>query len=58
MPLLFKQWGSHIEVPAIQKKGDFAFPDPERKFRPCFMRRVHKKIAGRIIDGRTWDEFP
>ena len=24
----------------------------------ALMRRVGKKSAGRLLDGRTWDEFP
>jgi len=58
VPFMFKQWGSHIEVPAIQKKGDFGFSCTEGTFRTCVFRKINKKVAGRVLDGRTWDEFP
>jgi protein gp37 len=28
------------------------------KFNPVLMSRVGKKAAGRLLDGRTWDEMP
>jgi len=58
VPFLFKQWGSHMEVPAIQQQGDFELADPGNRFRTCYMRRINKKTAGRVLDGRTWDDFP
>ena len=58
IPFMFKQWGSHIEVPAIQKEGDFGFSCTEGTFRTCVFRKINKKVAGRVLDGRTWDEFP
>lgn len=31
-------------------------PDPAQN--PWFMERIGKKAAGRLLDGRTWDEYP
>jgi protein gp37 len=48
--------------------GDLAYPNGARygealraghdRARLTVMRRVGKKSAGRLLDGRTWDEFP
>jgi protein gp37 len=46
VPFFFKQWGAW--APA---DDDAAGADPP-------MRRVGKKRAGRLLDGRTWDEMP
>jgi protein gp37 len=51
---LFKQWGSHRWVAG--NRWDEATQ--------CWVdhgivpQRVSKKLAGRVLDGRTWDEFP
>lgn len=64
VPFLFKQWG------AYQPTGDMAIGDPIDKRNVLVgdpvddlghrweMRRVGKKAAGRMLDGRTWDQFP
>lgn len=44
VPFLFKQWGAY--GPANSSDG----PD-------CVIR-LGKRKAGRVLDGRTWDEFP
>lgn len=49
VPFFFKQWGEWLpetEPPAFAGL-------PENRF-----TRVGKKKAGRLLDGRTWDEFP
>lgn len=48
----FKQWGEwiHDERPVPSKKT--------RDLQGFQMYRVGKKVAGRELDGRTWDEFP
>jgi protein gp37 len=44
VPFFFKQWGEHQpDDPAAERTS---------------MVRVGKKVAGRLLDGRTWDEFP
>lgn len=51
----FKQWGNWVPIePGVAKLGNcmHTFPDGE------VMVRRHKKIAGRHLDNRTWDEFP
>lgn len=54
VPYLFKQWGSHRWV------GHSAYDEATQ----CWVdngiepQRVSKKLAGRELDGRTWDEFP
>lgn len=54
----FKQWGEWVP-----RRG-FACPDDLPRdgwhhFDPeCSMRRVGKKAAGRVLDGRTWDQMP
>lgn len=58
VPYHFKQWGEWTEElftdehAAIPDKRAFAFDESG------LMVRVGKKAAGRILDGRTWDEFP
>jgi protein gp37 len=59
VPFFFKQFGEWAPVhelrcnePGIKGKTWFNF-DPDTSV--C---RVGKKKAGRLLDGRTWDEFP
>ena len=49
VPFLFKQWGSHrpSAVGSIVR-GGVRFP----------MVPASKRAAGRVLDGRTWDEYP
>ncbi len=51
VPFFFKQWGDYgpMEVPMPE---DWEFSDGVR------MNRFGKKAAGRLLDGRTWDEMP
>ena len=54
VPFFFKQWGSYRWVTG--SRWDEATQ--------CWVdhgiepQRVSKKLAGRVLDGRTWDEFP
>lgn len=49
----FKQWGEHAPGPV--PSGSM----PARIFSDdVAVYRVGKKAAGRLLDGRTWDEFP
>ena len=43
VPYFFKQWGAWITE---------EYEDGPQ------MRKVGKKAAGRLLDGRTWDEYP
>jgi len=52
VPFFFKQWGEH--APVLKKDGQYIIGgrgDP-------ITIRVGKKRAGRLLDGRTWVEFP
>lgn len=58
MPFLFKQWGEWAPNETHPAAGGGSGPR-----RHCFpdgtvMHRVGKHHAGRVLDGRTWDEFP
>lgn len=59
VPFLFKQWGEWKEVRTVDQetvarysKDMIAYPNGDLFF------RVGKKAAGRVLDGRTWHEFP
>jgi protein gp37 len=58
VPFFFKQWGEW------EPRRGFACPDDLPRdgwhhFDPeCSMRRVGKKNAGRLLDGREWNEVP
>lgn len=55
----FKQWGEWI--PAIARFFATNGPGQPPTFEDVelgIMRKVGKKQAGRLLDGRTWDEYP
>ncbi len=54
VPFLFKQWGEY----SPEKPNERAFPDHSFGGRGRSMYRIGKKRAGRLLDGRTWDEMP
>lgn len=72
IPFFFKQWGEWFprdqweDNPRLVLPDDCdAFIDGERTRvlfddlrRPCPMHRVGKKAAGRLLDGREYNEFP
>jgi protein gp37 len=53
----FKQWGEWIAAGQVVE-----YPTPDRKLYRwpdgAYSSRIGKKAAGRLLDGRTWDEFP
>jgi len=55
VPFLFKQWGEYAPVPSYVPRPSLAW---QRDFEKWSMSRVGKHRAGRILDGRTWDEYP
>ncbi len=61
VPFLFKQWGEWAPIidPRMLdvRRGDIVFDDDGKEW-TASMRRVGKKAAGRVLDGRTWDEMP
>lgn len=50
VPFFFKQWGEWAPSPEIGLP--YHFEDGDHAF------RIGKKTAGRLIDGRTWEEQP
>lgn len=55
VPFFFKQWGAWIRAGAM---GEHCF-NPGAPVRELVtMNKVGKKAAGRVLDGRTWDEMP
>lgn len=54
VPFFFKQWGSHRWVThSVYDNATQCWV--ERGIEP---QRVSKKLAGRLLDGREWNEFP
>jgi protein gp37 len=69
VPHLFKQWGEWSPVRALGQQGRARFigPSGERfnerhpqDMDPTWatVYRVGKKLAGRELDGRSWDQYP
>jgi len=60
VPFLFKQWGEWAKPPSSSKQeGDVMLMNGDGFVRTgSWMRRVGKKAAGRLLDGRTYDGFP
>lgn len=62
VPFLFKQWGEWTpdEHPGSPHTYVTAGPDPGLPFplMSAMMWRTGKKAAGRVLDGRTWDQYP
>lgn len=53
VPFFFKQWGEWVSVSEVEGSGrHHYFADG------ATVRRVGKKQAGRLLDGREWNEFP
>ena len=49
----FKQWGEFVSVSEVEGPGEHhVFPDGAR------VRRTGKKLAGRMIDGHSYNQFP
>jgi protein gp37 len=66
VPFFFKQWGEWIESVAAEGEPQkyptteqWVGKDSQSGVTPgVWMRRIGKRAAGRMLDGRTWDEFP
>lgn len=72
VPFFFKQWGEfapedQVAVPEKTPAGYFGYSGewsgPRARIwgtanPPVIMAKVGKHAAGRVIDGRTWDEYP
>jgi protein gp37 len=62
IPFLYKQWGEWTPtgergIGRIDGREFLAGEPDDRGFREV-IRRVGKKAAGRVLDGRTWTEYP
>lgn len=57
VPFLFKQWGNFSPVSDGKTRYE-SVQSGVTMDEPFPMYRVGKKAAGRLLDGRTWDEFP
>jgi protein gp37 len=73
VPYLFKQWGEWVPHHAVAGgdeggdlkrghvrylQGDGREPDGHFRKGDAAVARIGKKAAGRLLDGRTWDEVP
>lgn len=66
VPFFFKQWGEWepisvenvLENKPNRRDGRNYARISHPSWRETYMARVGKKRAGRVLDGRTWDEFP
>lgn len=63
VPFFFKSWGEwtaeyrpEVSVDLTRLRADEQVAKADGGH--CLFRRVGKKAAGRLLDGRTWDEFP
>lgn len=54
---LFKQWGEWLPM-LVQKEGVPIRGNKHSFVDGTFMGWAGKKSAGRLLDGRTWDQFP
>jgi protein gp37 len=60
LPFFFKQWGEVLTIPEVGKLG-IKRPITEVMHANSLgggFLRVGKKAAGRLLDGRTWEEMP
>ena len=66
IPFFFKQWGSWVtsentSIGTLGGKGLFVPPSTPGNYIQgdgWFPVKVSKKAAGRLLDGKTWSEFP
>ncbi len=53
IPFFFKQWGEYYPNALTDGKKPSVFVDSK-----TLMAKIGKKKSGRLLDGRTWNEFP
>ena len=65
VPFLFKQWGEWAEAGpspwgarAVTTDGAVRLCEGTHSMCEALMQKIGKKAAGRLLDGRTWDEVP
>jgi protein gp37 len=56
VPFFFKQWGAWAHIPSDTRK----YPNAEKYWWSSrnLMAHVSKKRAGRLLDGREWNQYP
>lgn len=54
----FKQWGEHQPIDGAYHHSDLTAANLGYGGWQSAMQRVGKKAAGRVLDGRVWDEMP
>lgn len=60
VPFFFKQWGEHV---VLDQMPEGTFQDWDAKhgsdvYHDSVQWRVGKKAAGRLLDGREWNQYP
>lgn len=58
VPFFFKQWGNWGPLPVPESRGRKYTDVPVGNGTCHRMLAIPKKSAGRLLDGRTWDEMP
>ena len=58
VPFFFKQWGAWAPNCLCGKAASCLYVQRPEPGKLGLMFRCGKKAAGRILDGRTWDEYP
>lgn len=72
VPFFFKQWGEWVDASHplfgrlpeaalawIDSAGRILNPPPTSEHADCLtMKRVGKKVAGNLLDGQVWQQFP
>lgn len=57
VPFLFKQWGEWAPSLVPLRRPNVDTPGFEER-QGEVLRHIGKKAAGRVLDGRTWDQYP
>lgn len=58
VPFFFKQWGEWIGSGEFPPGLSLSGMEKAEEVDNTMMFRVGKRAAGRLLDGRTWDEYP
>lgn len=59
VPFFFKQWGKWTIASSPNTSRQLvSFGSPFGGIDSVYMERVGRKLAGRLLDGREWNEFP
>jgi len=59
VPFFFKQWGEWIDATHLETtRSHLGIRKDEMMLENSCMRRIGKHKAGRLLDGREWNEYP